>query len=193
MFPAPFKVVLDACTLFPFTVRDTLLRAAQAGFYQLHWTEEILEEARRNLVAKIPLSEEQAERLLGAMRRAFPQADVIGYRELIPAAKNDPKDQHVVAAALKAGADLVVTFNVKDFFEMPAGIDVQSPDSFLSNLFDLDRDAMIRLLADQAAAMKKPPVSLDNLLLALSKLVPEFAKMVVDEREARRVSDAPLR
>jgi hypothetical protein len=41
----------DANVLFPFTLRDTLLRAAEAGVYQLYWSEAILEEVRRNLVA----------------------------------------------------------------------------------------------------------------------------------------------
>lgn len=50
MVPAPFIVVLDANVLFPFTLRDTLLRAA-AGFYQVRWTEQILDEATRNLVS----------------------------------------------------------------------------------------------------------------------------------------------
>ena len=51
MFPAPFRGVLDACVLFPFSLRDTLLRAAAKDLYQLYWSEQILEEARRNLVA----------------------------------------------------------------------------------------------------------------------------------------------
>ena len=50
MIPAPFKVVLDACVLYPFTVRDVLLQAAASGFYQVFWSEMILDEALRNLV-----------------------------------------------------------------------------------------------------------------------------------------------
>ncbi len=38
MLPAPFKVVLDANVLYPFTLRDTLLRAAAAGFFQAYWS-----------------------------------------------------------------------------------------------------------------------------------------------------------
>lgn len=51
MVPAPFVVVVDANVLFPFTLRDTVLRAAASGFYQLHWTSEILDEMERNLVS----------------------------------------------------------------------------------------------------------------------------------------------
>jgi len=51
MLAAPFKVLLDANVLYPFTLRDTLLRAASDGFYQIYWSAEILDEAVRNLVA----------------------------------------------------------------------------------------------------------------------------------------------
>lgn len=182
MFPAPFKVVLDACVLFPLTLRDTLLRAAQAGFFQMYWTEEILEETRRNLVSKGTVTESQATYLVVTMRDAFPESQVIGYRALVPVMKNDPKDRHVVAAAVQAGATLIVTSNLRDFQILPAGVEVQSPDDFLCSMFDLEPSAMVTLVQQQAAAMKKPPTSLEQLLKALSKTVPEFASTVTDAR-----------
>ena len=51
MLAAPFKVLLDANVLYPFTLRDALLRAASEGFYQIYWSAEILDEPFRNLVA----------------------------------------------------------------------------------------------------------------------------------------------
>ncbi len=51
MIPAPFRVVLDANVLYPFTLRDTLLRAAANDFFQVHWSEAILDETTGNLVA----------------------------------------------------------------------------------------------------------------------------------------------
>lgn len=50
MLPTPFRAVLDANVLFPFTLRDTLLRAAAVRMFQAYWSEEILAEATRNLV-----------------------------------------------------------------------------------------------------------------------------------------------
>jgi predicted nucleic acid-binding protein len=73
MVPATFRVVLDANVLFPFTLRDTLLRAAAAGYFQLYWSDEILHEARRNLVGHGVINEEQADRLVTTMQRAFPE------------------------------------------------------------------------------------------------------------------------
>jgi predicted nucleic acid-binding protein len=119
MVPAPFRVVLDANVLFPFSLRDTLLRAAAAGYYQVCWSEEILEEARRNLVGRGTITEEQAHRLLYVMRRAFPEAMVSGHEPLTEAMPNDPKDRHVAAAAVRAAAQVIVTFNLKDFQTCP--------------------------------------------------------------------------
>ncbi|MGH7272451.1 MAG: PIN domain-containing protein, partial [Polyangiaceae bacterium] len=138
MVPAPFIVVLDANVLFPFTLRDTLLRAAAAGFYQLRWTAQILDEVTRNLVSTGAMPEDRANRLRAIMEREFPEADVVGYEHLIDAMPNDPKDRHVVAAAVKAGAQVITTANLKDFATLPDGVEAQSPDDFLCNLFDLD-------------------------------------------------------
>jgi hypothetical protein len=60
MNPAPFRVVLDANVLYPFTLRDTLLRAAAANFFQVYWSEQILDEATRNLVSDAIMEEKQA-------------------------------------------------------------------------------------------------------------------------------------
>jgi len=111
MVPAPFKVVLDANVLYPFTLRDTLLRAASRGLFQAYWSEQILEEARRNLVSTATITSEQAERLLATMRRAFPESTVRGHETLIAAMQNEEKDRHVAAAAVKVGAQVIVTLN----------------------------------------------------------------------------------
>jgi hypothetical protein len=63
MVPAPFVVVLDANVLFPFTLRDTLLRAAAAGFYQARWSAQILDEMTRNLISTETMSEDRAQKL----------------------------------------------------------------------------------------------------------------------------------
>jgi predicted nucleic acid-binding protein len=68
------KVVLDANVLYPFTLRDTLLRSAEAGLCRVYWSTEILDEAARNLVAAGRMSEPQAERLSAIMGSAFPEA-----------------------------------------------------------------------------------------------------------------------
>ncbi len=94
-----FGVVLDACALFPASLRDTLLRAARAGLYRLQITDNILEEVYRNLVKKgIPAP--SAKRLVDEVKRNFPQFFVVQHNLLIPSMPINEKDRHVLAAAL---------------------------------------------------------------------------------------------
>ncbi|MCB9761265.1 MAG: PIN domain-containing protein [Alphaproteobacteria bacterium] len=178
MFPAPFRVVLDANVLFPFTVRDTLLRAAAMGMFQVYWSEEILAEATRNLLRTGRMNDAQAAHLMAAIRNAFPEAIVQDYQALISSMPNDEKDRHVAAVAVKAGAQVIVTSNLKDFRSLPDGIEALSPDAFLLDLLDLAPDNMLELLERQANALRRPPVTLSELLTGLGKTVPRFEQQV---------------
>jgi predicted nucleic acid-binding protein len=178
MVPAPFVVVLDANVLFPFTLRDTLLRAAAAGFYQLRWSAEILDETATNLVRSGTMDATKANRLRAIMEREFPEAAVKDYAQLIPAMRNDEKDRHVAAAAVKAGAQVIVTSNLKDFENLPDGVEAQSPDEFLGNLLDLHPAGLVEVLREQAADLVNPPMSFDELLDRLARVVPEFVAVV---------------
>lgn len=157
MLAAPFRVVLDACVLYPMHLRDVLLQAAAEGLYQVYWSREILDEATRNLIANLQIAAPQAARLIAVMSSAFPEATVTDYEHLVGAMRNDPKDRHVVAAAVKAGAQVVVTENIRDFAAMPDGIEAQTADDFLCNLFDLNPDRMLLALEKICARRKRPP------------------------------------
>ena len=113
------------------------------------------------------------------MERFFPEAEVTGYRSLVSVMRNDEKDRHVVAAAVKAGAQVITTSNLKDFSPLPEGIEAQSPDEFLCNLFDLDPDAFVSMLRGQATDLTRPPVTFDRLLERLARVVPDFVAAVL--------------
>jgi predicted nucleic acid-binding protein len=178
MVPAPFVVIVDANVLFPLTLRDTLLRAAAADFYQLRWSKDILDEMQRNLVSTSTMSADKAIRLRATMEKYFPDALVTGYEPLVAVMHNDAKDRHVVAAAVKASAQVITTANLKDFTPLPDGIEAQSPDEFLCNLFDLDPEGFIEILREQAADLQKPPVTFDKLLERLALVVPNLVIVV---------------
>jgi predicted nucleic acid-binding protein len=108
------KAVLDACVLFPASLRDTLLRAAQADLYKMYLTDDILEEVRRNLVKK-GMPEDKAQRLVVTIREQFDDAIVTRHRPLVASMPNNEKDRHVLAAAVACNARLIVTQNLKDF------------------------------------------------------------------------------
>jgi len=94
------RAVLDANVLYPGSLRDTLLRVSALGYYEVRWSQQILDEMSRNLLAKAEMTPKQIERLLAAMQEAFPEAMVIGYEDLIENMPNDEKDRHVAAAAV---------------------------------------------------------------------------------------------
>ena len=176
-----FGVVLDACVLIPMALCDTLLRTADAGLYRLHWSEDILKEVRRNLVEEELATEQGAQDRVSIMRQAFPEAMVVGYHEIVDSMTNDPKDRHVLATAVTAGAQVIVTHNLRDFPE-PAlrlyNVEAQSPDDFLINLYDFSPHVVVSTLQAQANALQRPPMTMADLLDGLTKHVPSFIEMI---------------
>lgn len=180
-----FVVVTDTCALFPYSLRDTLLRAAEAELYRLRWSEDILEELRRNLQEDRGLTEEQSEHLLTEMRLAFPEATVTGYERLVGSMTNHPDDRHVLATAVCAGAQVIVTDNLKDFPAdalAPYHIQAQTPDEFLQYLFDLNPDALAQIVIQQNADLLRSPEPLSRTLDRLSKSAPAFVSEPPRER-----------
>lgn len=174
MFPAPFPAFLDANVLYPFTLRDTLLRCAESDLYQPFWSAEVLDEATRNLVKNGVMAKTQAERLSAHIKLAFPEAMVDGHEDLVGAMRNHPKDAHVAAAAVKAGARVIVTFNLSDFENLPDGYEAQSPDEFLCHLHDLDPDMMLDIIRQQAADLTNPSRTAVEIAQALARQLPNF-------------------
>lgn len=170
--------VLDANVLYPFALRDTLLRAAAAGLYQVRWSDKILDETTSNLVANGIVTAQQASRLRAAMSTAFPEARVVGYHDLLPTMTNDPKDRHVAATAVKAGASVIVTLNLRDFRPLPKDLHAKTPDQFLLELLEQEPQAMLRIVREQAAVLRRPPRSFEEVVDALTKVVPAFARQL---------------
>lgn len=177
--------VLDADVLFPMILRDTLLRVAAAGGFRAHWSDRILEEMTHNLVDQHRADEAQARRLVETMASAFPDARVEGWERHEAAMRNHPKDRHVAAAAQEIGATAIVTSNLKDFAELPAGIVAQSPDAFLLTVFEEAPDLVVGAMTKQAASYRKPAMDLLELLDTLAKPVPGFARAVCARLAAR--------
>ncbi|NDJ22107.1 PIN domain-containing protein [Nostoc sp. B(2019)] len=166
------SVLLDACVLFPMYLRDTLLSTAEAGLYVPYWSQEILDEAMGNLVLKGKISTEKAIDLEETIKAAFPEAMVkvpVGLKEVMT---NNPKDRHVLAAAVVARVDILVTDNLTDFDTKaltPWNIKAQSPDDFLSNLFDDYPEEMVQIVRKQSQKYRRRALTLAELLSFLSK------------------------
>jgi len=109
------RLVLDACVLFPDTVRAVLLDYAAAGGFTPLWSERITEEWAR--AAERRMSAGAAARAQAALMAArFPGARVTGWQAHADiAGLPDKADAHVIAAAVAGRADGIVTFNTRDF------------------------------------------------------------------------------
>jgi predicted nucleic acid-binding protein len=185
-----FVALLDANVLYPAYLRDALLRLAEAEVYQVRWSRQILEEMACNVLENNPdLPEENMERLVRTMEGAFPEAMVTGHEPLIPSMTNDPKDRHVLAAAIRGRADVIVTSNVRDFPPEacePYDVAVQTPDEFLSNQWEIeDPDYLLMVFEDWVSHLKSPPLMLEELLEKLARVAPNFSEMVLEAARDR--------
>ena len=181
---ANYTVVYDACVLFPAPLRDLLMRLALVGLFRARWSAQIHEEWLRSLLEKRPeLTRAQLERTRDLMNTSVLDSLVTGHEPLIEAiVLPDPDDRHVVAAAIRCGADAIVTYNLKDFPEaalQPLGIEAQHPDDFVLCQIDLGLAVVLRARREQRAALKNPPRSLDDFLNTLEsqQLVQTVARL----------------
>jgi len=147
----------------------------------MQWTNDILEEVRRNLVSDLNISETKAQQLIDTMRKHFPEALITQHTPLIKAMPNDLKDRHVLAAAVACQAKVIVTQNLRHFSrEMLSSFEVeaQSPDEFLSHLFYLYPERLVEIVAKQAADLRNPSYAVQELLSILAYHAPKFASLV---------------
>ncbi len=170
----PAAVILDACVLYPAPLRDVLLELSVEGIYRARWTERIHKEWMSNLRKVRPdLKPENLQRTRLLMDQAVPGCLVTGYEILIDGLRlPDPDDRHVLAAALVAGAEVIVTFNGKDFpgkTLVPYGIEARHPDEFLMSLLAMARDPVCQAIKRLRARLKKPPMTVEEYLACLER------------------------
>lgn len=181
--PVDFKVLLDADVLYPVYLRDLLLRLAERGFYQVRWTDQILQEVSRNIKKRQPEDRhDRVDRLIARLGAAFPEARVAGYEDLISAMKNHPKDRHVLAAAVKDNVDVIVTNNKQDFPResyLQYDLDVLTADEFLVCQWSLySPEAICSTLEQMADSYSNPPVNLEAFVTSnWLKTIPSFCSV----------------
>jgi hypothetical protein len=173
-----YVALLDTCVLAPMPLCHTLLNLAEEpALYIPKWSGHIIQELSRTL-KKFRYGDAQIARRITAMNQAFEDAVVCGYEDLIPVMRNDEKDRHVLAAAVRAGAHVIVTSNLKHF--PPRCVEqynliVASPDDFLCNQFQLEPRIVLEAVERQASDIHG---KLENLLRKLEKSVPAFADLI---------------
>lgn len=170
-----FVALFDSCVLYPAPLRDLLMHLAITGLFRAKWTNHIHEEWISSLlVNRTDLTREKLERTRDLMNQGAGDCLVEGYEELIDSLSlPDENDRHILAAAIKCSAAVIVTFNLKDF---PAGIlmkyeiDVQDPDTFISHLLDLNAGMVCKAVKRQRSFLHNPSRSVRELLETFESL-----------------------
>lgn len=178
-----FPAFFDTNVLYGALLNDLILELADRGLFRPLWSKDVLCELRKNLVknGENPLL---VEKRVGTMERYFPDAMVTGYEDLVHTMTNDEKDRHVLAAAVRSGAEVLVTFNMKDF---PAesveqfDVEIVHPDDFLLDQLDLYHAATLRALIELIEGYDSPAMTIEDFLIALMRAgVPRFAETARD-------------
>jgi predicted nucleic acid-binding protein len=169
-----FTAVFDACVLYPAPLRDLLMHLALTDLFRAKWTDQIHEEWIAGLLKqRSDLKREQLERTRELMNAHVRDCLVSGYESLISAITlPDPKDRHVLAAAVKSGADMIVTYNLKDFPEdclAPYGIEAAHPDDFINYQLDLAPNIVCAAAKRHRESLKKPPKNVADYLESLER------------------------
>jgi predicted nucleic acid-binding protein len=169
-----FTVVYDACVLYPNILRDLLMELAVRDLYRAKWTEEIHDEWIRNLNKNKPqLTLEKLNRVRDLMNANVRDCLVTDYQWLIDSLKlPDANDRHVLAAAIQAKAEVIVTTNLKDFPKSELDkydMEAQHQDTFITNLIDLHPVQVIEAVEKCHQRHRKPPCSFEEYLMRLQK------------------------
>ena len=172
---AHFTAIFDACMLYPAPLRDLLLQLATTGLFRAKWSADIHEEwITAVLRERKDLKRAQLDRTRELMDAHTHDCVVTGHEALISALQlPDPGDRHVLAAAIRGRADVVVTSNLTDFPKAVLSsydIEAQHPDDFLAHLIDLAPPAVCVAARVCRGRLKNPPVTVDQYLAALERL-----------------------
>lgn len=170
-----FIVVYDANVLYPNVVRDLLIRIAQAGLVQAKWTETILDETFAALAATKPsVRPDRWKRVRGLMTHAIRDGMVVNYEPLLDVVMGlpDQGDRHVVAAAIRCKAQVIVTDNIRDFPNDALAIwniESKTADEFVLDQINLDSRTVYSAVHQIADSWSNPPGTVEDVLRAMSR------------------------
>ena len=167
-----FTALFDACVLYPAQLRSLLMHLAMTDLFRAKWTDAIHEEWMRGVLKKYPdRTRVDVEKVRDKMNAHVRDCLVTNYEDLIPTLQlPDPDDRHVLAAAIRGRADVIVTSNLNDFPRHALakfGIEAQHPDQFITHLLDLAPSAVCTAAKRQRESLKNPPKTVDEYLATL--------------------------
>lgn len=180
---APPVVVLDACVLVPTATREILFEIARRGAFRPRWSAQIEAEWRAAAAKRGGAVEAAfAEGDMALARSRFPEGVVEGWETVAETLSlPDWNDRHVLAAAIVAEANLLVTDNLRDFPRRTLaahGIAREAADPFLWRLVG-DAPAAVSAALEAYAAAAPADLLSDGLSAHFKKArLPRFAKAI---------------
>jgi predicted nucleic acid-binding protein len=177
MFANRYTAFIDACVLVSAPRRDLLLTLAEAEFFRLRWSRNIISEtqsALRRIFAERDFQDHDARaaRAVAAMQAAFPEAlldDQEGLQQLtfgLP----DANDEHVLSAAVQTQAQAIVTDNLADFpaaILSPLNIEARTADDFIADTIALDEGKAVAAIRSMRVRLRRPEMSPQDFLKSL--------------------------
>jgi len=167
-----FKCVLDTNVIYPIEIRDLLFWFAYYDMFTPKWSEHIFDEWK-DVMTRKGVSIEEATKRTERANTAFPDALVKNYSGLIESLElPDPKDRHVLAAAIKTNANVIVTNNIKDFpkkYLASFGLIAKTADDFLTDIIDLNLDQAVKAFKELVLNRRNPDLDEFQVLDILRK------------------------
>ena len=163
----------DANVLYPSGLRNFLMHLALTGMFRAYWSAEVHDEWIRNLLKNRPdITRDKLERTRRLMDQAAPDALVTGYESLLDSLElPDRDDRHVLAAAIRCGASVIVTLNLSDFPGHALAnfrIEAQHPDDFVLTLLETFPDLVLEAARTHRTSLKNPPKTQEEYLAELN-------------------------
>jgi predicted nucleic acid-binding protein len=154
-----FKALLDTNVLYPIVIRDLLFWFAHFDMYTPLWSDHIFKEWEKVFESR-GIAKSKIRNSISLTKKAFPDATVENYEFLIPTQNlPDQKDNHVLAAAIKAKAELIVNHNQKVFpqvFLNTISIKAKAPDDFITDVIDLNPVEALKAFREMVLNKKNP-------------------------------------
>jgi hypothetical protein len=180
LFANRYTAFLDASALAGALKRDLLLTLAEAEFFRARWSLPVLDETQEAIRRILSEKADEADPAgtaacaRAAMERAFGDAVVEDFESFLPICKAlalpDPGDAHVLAAAMKTRADVLVTDNRKDFPDalMTAlNMEARSADEFIADTAMLDPGRAVAAVRRRRESYRNPALTADQFLLVM--------------------------
>lgn len=165
-----FTCVLDTNVIYPIEIRDLLFWFAHYELFTPKWSKHIFHEWE-DVMGRKEISQEEIKKRSNIANSAFPDALVANYEPLILGLiLPDEKDCHVLAAAIKTNANVIVTNNLKDFpsdYLATFGLVAKSADDFIADIIDLNHEKALEAFRKLVLNRRHPDLDeyevLDNL------------------------------